>query len=251
MYTAEDLLAVVQGSPDAVAVHDRAAWVNLYSRAGVVNDPVGSRPHRGHDAIERFYDTFIAPNRIVFHVENDIVSGMTVVRDLSLETIMSTGASVNVPMHLRYDLVDEDGGPKIDRLAAHWELAPMILQLLRTGTQGLVASTKLTPQLVSNQGVGGVIGFMSGLRGVGRAGKTASAAALDSISRGERATIPVETSNGIEPTDLRGLTYRKLIAAGRTVSATIEHAGGPGVVFVEFAPSGIRIDRAVAFVGAR
>lgn len=235
MHTAEELFAAVEASPAAVAAHDRTAWVNLYAREGEVNDPVGSRPHRGEQAIERFYDTFIAPNTIRFHVEHDIAKGMTVVRDLTLETVMSTGATLSVPMHLRYDLVEEDGLLKIARLAAHWELAPMIGQLLRAGVPGLTASAKLTPQLIGNQGLGGAIGFLGGLRSVGRRGRTL---AVDALA--ER---------------LQHATVRKPIVAGRTVSATVEFENNPaefendrgestndrGVAFVEFAPRSLDI----------
>ncbi|MGA9872091.1 MAG: nuclear transport factor 2 family protein [Rhodococcus sp. (in: high G+C Gram-positive bacteria)] len=222
MPTAEDLLTAVRGSPDAVAVHDRAAWIDLYAENGIVNDPVGSRPHRGRDAIERFYDTFIAPNTINFHVDHDVVSGMSVVRDLSLETIMSSGATLHVPMHLRYDLVEENGQLKIARLAAHWELSTMIGQLLSAGTRGLTASAGLTPALIRNQGLGGVVGFMGGLRGVGAKGKVAARDILRSSD------------------SLRGAKYHKWIAAGRTVSASVDSDAGHGVVFVDFHDRSLR-----------
>ncbi|WP_369669948.1 nuclear transport factor 2 family protein, partial [Enterococcus faecium] len=80
--TREQLMAVVEGSPKAVGAHDRSTWVALFAGDGQVNDPVGSRPHNGQAAIESFYDTFIAPNSITFHVERDIVCGRTVWRDL-------------------------------------------------------------------------------------------------------------------------------------------------------------------------
>lgn len=245
--TAEDLVTAVQGSPDAVTVHDKAAWVGLYARRGEVNDPVGSKPHRGVDAIGRFYDTFISPNTINFHVENDVVSGMSVVRDLSLETIMSTGAVLNVPMHLRYDLVEEDGVLKISRLAAHWELQSMIRQLLGAGTRGLSASAKLTPQLVSNQGVRGVLGFMGGLRSVGARGKTA---ALD-VLRDPRCPVRDASGESLSPDVLRGATYRKLLAAGRIVSASAELESGPGVVFVEFSRASLAVDSVTVFAPSR
>ncbi|WP_336620142.1 nuclear transport factor 2 family protein [Rhodococcus sp. G-MC3] len=245
MRTAEELLATVQGSPDAVAAGDRNAWVDLYSAEGIVNDPVGSKPHVGKAAIARFYDTFIAPNTINFHVENDIVSGMSIVRDLTLETIMSTGATLNVPMHLRYDLVDENGVLKIARLEAHWELAKMIRGLLGAGMAGLTASAKLTPQLIGNQGFGGALGFMRGLKGVGEEGKRAAQSALDGDG-----TLEVELASG-EPISRESLSgsYRKFIAAGRTVSATVERSTGNGVVFVRFAPSGLDIESVTLFPG--
>jgi hypothetical protein len=226
VFASEELLAFIEGSPAAVAVHDRAAWVDLYARDGVVNDPVGSRPHQGHEAIGRFYDTFIAPNTIEFHVEHDVVSAMSVVRDLSLTITMSAGAAVTVPMHLRYDLVDDGGSPKIARLAAHWELASMIGQLLRGGPAGVRSSIALTPLMIRNQGLSGVFGFMSGLRSVGAKGKKVTAAAL-----------PTEDA----------ATYSKFIAAGRTVSATVRWGSERGVVFVNFAPRTLTVESVTVF----
>lgn len=243
--TAEELLTAVQGSPDAVTAGDKDGWVNLYARDGVVNDPVGSTPHVGKAAIARFYDTFIAPNTINFHVDNDVVSGMSVVRDLSLETIMSTGATLNVPMHLRYDLVEENEVLKIQRLEAHWELTTMIRQLLGAGSSGLIASAKLTPQLIGNQGVAGVVGFMRGLQGVGSRGKRVARAALERSSAVEMKMVdgkPVSSAH-------RPGSYRKFIAAGRTVSATTQSPSGTGVVFVRFAPHSLDIESATLFSG--
>jgi hypothetical protein len=42
-----ELLAVVERSPTAAGAHDRAGWVGLFTTDGTVEDPVGSRPHRG------------------------------------------------------------------------------------------------------------------------------------------------------------------------------------------------------------
>ncbi|MCT6631918.1 hypothetical protein, partial [Staphylococcus aureus] len=86
---------------------------------------IGSKPHNGHAEIDRFYETFIAPNALSFDVEKDIVGGedrMTVVRDLHINTVMSTGVRIAVPMHIRYRLCEEEGALRIHRLYAHWEL---------------------------------------------------------------------------------------------------------------------------------
>src|SRR5688572_30013235 len=109
------LLAYVARSPKLCAAHDRAGWCGLFAADAEVDDPVGSRPHRGREAIERFYDTFIAPNALTFSVEHDIVCGMSVMRDLNILSVMSTGLRVTVPMHLRYDLVDDSGALKLAR----------------------------------------------------------------------------------------------------------------------------------------
>jgi hypothetical protein len=213
-----------------------------------VNDPVGSRPHRGRAAIEKFYDTFIAPNTIVFRVEKDIVCGMSVVRDLTVQTTMSTGVTLQVPMHLRYDLVQENGQLKIRRLGAHWELPFMIGQLLRTGLKGIWTSLKLGPQLIARQGLGGMIGFMRGFLGVGRAGKRTAQAFLSAASRGDRAAFanllaasaglewPAGNTNSLDEflERARGLRWSKVMAAGNTVTATITTATGRGVGLLEF-----------------
>ncbi|WP_227996181.1 nuclear transport factor 2 family protein [Nocardia australiensis] len=262
--TAADLLSAVRASPRAVAAHDRAAWVELFGTDAVVNDPVGSRPHVGRSAIERFYDTFIGPNTITFQVDHDFISPPTVVRDLMIRIAMSTGATVAVPMHLRYDLAEADGTWKITRLAAHWELAAMVVQLLRTGAPGLGAALKLGPQLVVNQGLGGAAGMMRALFGVGRAGKRAanrilSAAADTDISRVRRLIdhntvieMPAGTPVSVEEftNRVRNMRWDKMIAAGRTVSVSVELGDAHGVVFIEFATGTTRMNTIRVFTDA-
>jgi hypothetical protein len=246
--TPEQLLAAVQQSPALVAMHDRARWCGLYAVDGQVNDPVGSRPHNGRAAIERFYDTFIAPNKLVFHVEQDIVCGMSVVRDLSIQTLMPTGVTLNVPMHLRYDLVEEGGVLKIRRLYAHWELPFMIVQLLKTGLKGIWSSIKLGPQLIAHQGFGGMLGFMRGFLGSGRAGKRTTEAFLTAVSRGDATDaghrlanscyleMPAHSQVSLEEivAGLRGVQWRKMIAAGNCVTVTLQQGSQRGVAMFQF-----------------
>ncbi|WP_280487106.1 nuclear transport factor 2 family protein [Nocardia farcinica] len=260
--TAADLLAAVQASPRAVLAYDKTAWVRLFTPDAAVNDPVGADPHIGTRAIERFYDTFIGPNTIVFHVERDLIAGRTVVRDLAIETTMSTGATVLVPMHLRYDLIDADGQWRISRLAAHWELATMVLRLLRTGLPGLGAAAKLGPQLVRNQGIGGALGMAKAFTGVGRAGKSVTsrlfAAAADTdIAHvrellGDRATITLPAQQRVTVEEFtnrcRNIRWDKMIAAGRWVTTSVEIGSARGVAMIEFAPKAPRIVRLEIFL---
>ncbi|MEV6774180.1 nuclear transport factor 2 family protein [Nocardia sp. NPDC051030] len=265
--TAAELLATVEASPRAVGVHDRAAWVGLFAENGSVEDPVGSRPHIGRAAIERFYDTFIAPNGIAFDVTNDVVCGMTVFRDLTIATTMgsndpATGVTLHVPMHLRYDLAESDGVLKIRALRAHWELPGMIAQLMGSGVQGLVAGAKLGPQLIANQGVGGAIGFMRGMRSVGANGKQAAGRLLDAVGRSEIGNVRADlapvprldwaTDGAMSLEDFitraKGLRWTKLIAAGRTVTATVETRDGRGIAELDFTDRGARIEAVRIFV---
>ncbi|KAA1432908.1 nuclear transport factor 2 family protein [Mycolicibacter arupensis] len=244
------LLEAAEQSPKAVAVHDKAAWVGLFAADGQVNDPVGSTPHIGAAAIGRFFDTFIAPNTIEFDVDNDVVAGMSVLRDLTVHTTMSTGVTMHIPMHLRYDMVSEgpEGSLKIQRLFAHWELQKMVGQLLGSGGRGLLASIILGPQLLRHQGLSGCAGFMRGLSGVRKRGKQRVLELVAALGRSDSAAVaslltPTATLSPDGVTEIavaefvstaRHLEVEKLIAAGRTVTATVRLDGKRGVGLFEF-----------------
>jgi hypothetical protein len=248
MFSDAQKLAYVAQSPVLCAAHDRAGWVGLFASDGQVNDPIGSKPHEGREAIERFYDTFIAPNQLSFDVEHDIVDGMSVMRDLTLTSTMSTGLTIPVPMHLRYDLVEESGALKIHRLYAHWEL-PVLLAAQMGTSKGWITSMKLTPALLKHQGFSGLMGFMRGLRGNGRAGKPVAEAFLAAASRGDVTAAlsschPERSEGSLKAviTRLKDSTARKFLASGNWVTATVEWgASRRGVVRLHFAESANRI----------
>ncbi|WP_067659869.1 nuclear transport factor 2 family protein [Nocardia harenae] len=239
----DDLLAAVLASPAAVAAKDRAGWLALFTPEAVVEDPVGSRPHVGLAAIGRFHDTFIAPNTITFQPDADIVTGRTVLRDLAITIRMATGATVRVPMHLRYDLVWREDSWRIAQLAAHWEFAPMVRQLLGTGLPGLGAGTLLGGQLLRHLGPGGALGMLGAVRGVGGRGRARAERVLRAAADGavaELAGVALELPTGrVRPGEfaayLRGATVSKVLAAGRTVTASVRLGDRPAVAIAEFA----------------
>jgi uncharacterized protein (TIGR02246 family) len=253
---ATDLIALVDRSPAAVAAHDREAWLDIFARDAAVNDPVGSRSHVGRDAISRFYATFIEPNEITFDVDHDIVCGDTVVRDLTVRTAMSTGAEIRIPMHLRYELADENGTPAVRGLFAHWELPSMVLQLASAGMPGAKAVAVLAPQLLANQGVSGALGFSKGFIRVGAGAKRITAELLKAIARFDEvgvhrlladAVVELPGSTAGNATALLKalpeLRWSKSLAAGRMVTVSIEAAGEPGLALFEFDGFGRRIKR--------
>jgi hypothetical protein len=265
----------VMKSPAAVSAHDKSAWLSIFADLSVVEDPVGSKPHlngafdarsgrRGNGPLARFYDTFIAPNQIVFQVERDIVNATHVVRDLSIEITMSPQVIVKVPMHLLYELRDEAGEVKIQRLAAHWELLPMLKQLMSIGMPALTVGNRLGLRMFMNLGLGGIAGFMSGLRTVGDSGKQIVTQFADVLNRKDLpAMIDLFSGNnaGIDapfaavhytPAELaQGAPFKlslgKLLASGFTVTATIaaETAEGnkAGVGIFEFDAKNRRLHR--------
>jgi len=242
-------IETVMKSPAAVATHDKLAWLSIFADLSVVEDPIGSKPHvngafdarsgrRGNGPLARFYDTFIAPNHIAFHVARDIVNAAHVVRDLTIEITMSPQVTVRVPMHLLYELRDESGEIKIQRLAAHWELLPMLKQLMAIGLPALKVGNTLGLRMFKNLGVAGIAGFMCGLRTIGESGKHTVTQFADVLSRQDfPAMVDLFAGNnaGVDapfgtahytPIELAQsgafkLSVSKLLASGFTVSATV------------------------------
>lgn len=251
------LLAAVERSPQAAAAHDRAGWVGLFTGDGRVEDPVGSRPHVGHDQIGRFYDTFIGPRDIKFHRDLDIVFGTAVLRDLELEVAMGSKAMMYIPAFLRYDLRETNGEWKIGELRAYWELPAMMLQFLRTGTGAVAPALSLSTGLLSNQGWRGTAGFASGFRRAGArhqqlvrrflhaaAGKDdlSAARALSpdaAMTLGDR--DPLDLTELVELLDGAGAT--KMNSAGSTVAVSLNSGHGRAIMFADVAWRGNAIDR--------
>jgi len=274
-FTGEQVLDVARASPAAVARHDRRAWIDLFSRDCIVEDPVGSRPHHGaapdreagtsgKEPLERFYDTYIAPNEISFRVEHDIVTGNVVVRDLELEVRMSTGIAILVPMHLIYEMTSEDGILKIRSLRAHWELVPMIRQIVAKGVPGLLALLRLGSRTIRYQGITGALGFAGGFLGIHGRGKERVRQFVEAVNRRDAEGIAGVLDEGFQEADSTAgrrslgfesfldevgprLTMTKLISSGYFTSLTFQESSGApgrrGVGIFEFNPSTQKILR--------
>lgn len=251
----DDLLAAVERSPQAVSVHDRDAWVQVFTHDGRVEDPVGSAPHVGHDEIYRFYDTFIGPRGITFHRDVDIVAGATVLRDLELEVAMGTAVTMFIPAFLRYDLREVNGEWKVARLRAYWELPAMMVQFLKTGSRAVTPGLQLGKGLLGNQGPRGAVGFMTGFRRVGARHKRLVEGFLRAVARGDSAAgkslsstaaITLGDSDRIDLAELgerlRGANWAKVIGAGSTVVVSVASDHGRGIVFADVAWRGNQIN---------
>lgn len=260
-YSREQMLATVRGSPDAVAAHDKEAWLGLFADTALVNDPVGSRPHGDAGAISRFYDAFIAPNDIRFDVAHDIVCHDTVARDVVIRIEMASGLEVSVPAYLRYELMEQQGGLRINGLFAHWELMPMVVDTLGSGVRGWTTYASLTKHMIACQGVGGVLGFSRGFLGAGRAGKRNAQAFLEALARRDTGTAGARMAPGatFEVPKCRVVTildaaermanahFSKLIVSGNTVTATISLGDQLGIVLLEL-DNNRRIARARLYI---
>lgn len=245
--TRADLLATVERSPAAIVDHDRAGWLGLFTADGLVEDPVGARPHRGPVALGRFYDTFIGPRTITFRRDADIVVGNAVVRDLELEVAMAPELVMRIPAYLRYDVHTDGDQLKIARLQAHWELPTMMAQFAGSGLAAAGAGLALSRGLLGNQGVSGTLGFLSGFGGVGARGKRHLAALVSDAVAGDELAVRRTIGDSADVTlgdgvrlgtsefvaRLAGARHAKVIAAGYTVAVGVERDGRRGVIIAE------------------
>jgi hypothetical protein len=182
--TSEELLELVSRSPAAVRIHDKKAWLELFSRAAVVEDPVGTAPHHrtvpgegtasGDDPLARFWETFIAPNRISFAAYQDIVIGEEVVRDVLIRSQLPSGLTIEVPAYVIYRTTEENGEARIEALMAHWELRSMLRQGIAGGLAGLSTMIQLAWRMLKIQGAAGILGYVKGVsRGIFGRGRQA------------------------------------------------------------------------------
>ncbi len=266
------LMTCVEGSPAAVAVHNKPEWLSLFADCAVVEDPVGSKPQinladdTGQSPLSRFYETFIAANDIIFHVENDVVCTGAVVRDLEIEIRMSEKVTVRVPMHLLYELTTENGEVRIKRLAAHWELMPMLRQQMQFGLASAVAGVSSFWRMLRHMGLSGLQGFLQARETVGEEGKKKVEALVAAFNNKQnRALERLFTDDGLLAWpyghDQRvafwdmpegKLRIEKLISAGRATSATFHYRNGDtekrGVMIVHFDRRNLLVSSAQFFM---
>ena len=160
-------------------------------------------------------------------------------RDLTIEITMSPEVVVRVPMHLLYELVVEDEELRIFRLAAHWELWPMLKQQMASGWPFLKVGGASAVRMVRHLGLPGMLGFMRALFSVGAAGKERIEYFAVHFNAGDPAALArLFASPEVEiafPYGGRRLSvsecvrkggemrFTKLLAAGNVVSATVAY----------------------------
>ena len=212
-----EVLALVHSSPALVAAHDKAGWLGIFAREHVVEDPVGARPVRSEDAgaLERFWDTFIAPNEIEFQVARDWVDGFDVVRDATIVSTLRPGVVVRTPAHLIYQTTYEDGTLKVRRMAAYWEPRPVYRQMMRPTRAHVAAGLSQFAHMFRTLGTGPSLQFVGAARHVGW--------------RRKRELVRELAEEGIGE-------VTKLIASGDSVTATASLDGSAVAVIARFAP---------------
>jgi hypothetical protein len=156
--------------------------------------------------------------------------------------------AMTIPAFLRYVVRECQGELKIAELQAYWELPSMIVQFARNGLPAGPAGLQLGRALLANQGLGGAVGFLRGLRRVGRPQRRALDALLAGVSAGDELTtrrllggasltLGDDKPIGLDQLAdlLRGATWAKRIGAGRSIAVSVATGDARGVLIAEFA----------------
>jgi hypothetical protein len=267
----DKLYALVKRSPELVDRHDREGWLGLFSTESVVEDPVGGGLNRkgkdwrgDRDGLSRFYDIFIAPNDIKFTVNQDIVMGNEVVRDVLIRTRLPNGAVSEVAAYLIYRGVEEGSEVKLASLQAHWDFSGNALRLLRNnGIKGVVASSGQFWSMLRIQGLKRVMEYLGAMyKGIFKKGVAAVNSFAAAVNAGDEAALArlcepdarIEYPAGkrIPASDfLKGegkglrLEVPALRSAGWYTSCAFDAQGGGvkhhGVAFFQFSPKSKKI----------
>jgi SnoaL-like domain len=262
----EKLYALVKRSPELVDRHDREGWLGLFSTEAVVEDPVGAGLNRkgkdwrgDRDGLSRFYDIFIGPNDIKFTVNQDIVMGNEVVRDVLIHTRLPNGAVSEVAAYLIYRGMEEGREVKLAGLQAHWDFSGNAMRLLRNnGMKGVVASTGQFWKMLRIQGIKRVMEYLGAMyKGIFKKGIVAVNSFAAAVNAGDEAgmarlcepdaRIEFPIGKKMPASDfLKGvgkslhLEVSALRSAGWYTSCSFDAQGGGvhrhGVAFFQFSP---------------
>jgi hypothetical protein len=275
--TSADVLTLVHSSPQLVAKHDKEGWVGIFADGAVVEDPVGSVSvrkgagvHKGDDELGRFWDTFIAPNEIIFETHLDVLVDKAVARDVTIHTSLPNGFKIGVGAHLLYEVGSVDGVLRVQRMRAFWEMASTSRQGVKGGLKGMAAMMGFFWRIIKINGLGWVWRYCRALyRGIRGRGRKALRSFAEAASSGDverlRSLLHAPDSACIDhngkamgPEEFVGtwdgkvqLSVSKTRATGFFVTATTilarKEGQSQGVVFLGFSRKSRRIDQVRLF----
>ena len=85
-------------SREYTQTHNREGWLGLWRDDGLIQDPIGvshvdpiGDGHKGREAIEAFYDNFIAPANISIEIKDSYVAANEVANHVKITVIIPAG----------------------------------------------------------------------------------------------------------------------------------------------------------------
>ena len=120
-------------SIEAVESGDRERWLSMWDDNGCIEDPVGPSPmdeegkgHRGIEAITAFWDNFIGPQTVRFHIRHTMAAGSECCNVGTITTRGADGTVGRTELVMIYKINDEG---KVVSLRAFWEFDDMIADM--------------------------------------------------------------------------------------------------------------------------
>ncbi|NLG48009.1 SgcJ/EcaC family oxidoreductase [Gordonia sp. (in: high G+C Gram-positive bacteria)] len=120
--TAPDIKAVIENYLAAVASGDGAAVAALYAADATLEDPVGSEPHRGRDAISAFYGGL--QGEITTELLHARVSGLEAAFSFRVVTKAGDTSYIVEPI----DVMTFDDAGQITSMRAFWAPTDMVVE---------------------------------------------------------------------------------------------------------------------------
>ncbi len=196
--TREAILAVVEQSPVLVGEHQREQWFDLFTDEAVIEDPVGSpAAAKATGVMARFWDAFIAPNKITFDVSADYTFANSTLRDAVIHTTTPSGVSVDVEAYLEYRVCTRAGAQKVERMRAFWSLRKMVLFVVKSGPSAWFAMTGLFAGMIKHLGIGWVASYLASLwRTIGAQGERTARAIAEALSKRDDARLATLFASG-------------------------------------------------------
>ena len=111
----------------ATRAMDANAVAEAFAPDGVSNDPVGTPPHKGRDAIRQFMQGVIAESERVESTADDVfIAGDSAAVKWTVQLTAKRGQSVTFE---GIDVIQVNGQGKIQTLSAYWDPAPVLAVL--------------------------------------------------------------------------------------------------------------------------
>jgi steroid delta-isomerase len=111
----------------ATRAMNREAWVSTFAEDGASHDPEGAPPHRGHDALRKFFDGIVGLAEKVGLTEDHVY----VCGDKAAVKWTGRGIGKNKKPFVfeGIDLFEIDARGKIKAVHAYWDPAKLMAQL--------------------------------------------------------------------------------------------------------------------------
>jgi steroid delta-isomerase len=123
MPTKDDVRALLERYCDAMSAHRREDWLDCFADDAVQEDPVGTEPNIGRDAIGRFFDSNDVPVRLSL-TDEPLVIGREVLAFFEVVTDID-GKQMTIPRIVDHIVLTEDGA-RFQSLRAFFDYGEMV-----------------------------------------------------------------------------------------------------------------------------